>query len=102
MEFKKEKKVAYLYWHCYEWQEFETGKIKILFDEADNNLENLTLIKEFEIMLPDYKIPAQVEVNANRIKHLRIQRDAIQSQAFLDSKAIEDKIQNLLALPSEV
>ena len=102
MEIKKEKKVVCLYWQHYEWEELETGRIKLLFEEAGNNLENLTLIKTFEIMLPDYKIPAQVEVNANMIKHLRIQKEAIQSKAFLDTKAIDDKIQNLLALPAEV
>ena len=96
------EKFVYAYWCCYEWQKFEEGKLELLFEEAKCGLENLTFIKSFSILLPDLQVPTHVEVNANRIKHLRIQRDRIQSQAFIDSKAVDDKIQNLRALPAEV
>ena len=96
------KKFVYAYWCCYAWQESKEGKLNFLFEEAKGGLENLTFIGKFTVILPYYNPPTQVEVNANRIKYLRIQRDEIQAKAFLDSKAIDDKIQNLLALPAEV
>ena len=96
------EKFVYAYWCCYEWQKLEEGELTLLFAEARCGLENLTFVGEFTIQIPAFEVPTQAEVNANRIKHLRIQRDALQSKAFLDTKAIDDKIQNLLALPAEV
>ena len=96
------EKIVYAYWLCYEWQELEEGKLELRFEEAEDNLANLTFLGNFTIQLPAFKVPMRVEVNANRIKHLRIQKEAIQAKAFIDTKAIDDKIQNLLALPAEV
>ena len=96
------EKIVYAYWLCYEWQELEEGKLELRFLEATDDLQHLTFMGKFTIQLPAFEVPTRVEVNANLIKHLRILKEAIQSKAFLDSKAIDDTIQNLLALPAEV
>ena len=96
------EKIIYAYWCCYDWQTTEEGRLEVYTSPRDYALEDYTLLGEFTINVPDFAAPSQVEVNANRTKYLKIAKDDIQSKAFLDAKKIEEKIQNLLALPAEV
>ena len=96
------EKIVYAYWRCYEWQTVEEGRLEILSSPRGFALEDFTFLGEFTITLPELEVPSQARVNKNRIKYLEVRKAEVQAEAFITVKALNDAIQNLLALPAEV
>ena len=97
-----EKRTVYVYWEVSSWQRTEDGELKAVFYKPTYCLEDHNLIGMFEIEIPEFPIPTQLQVNENRIEHLRHEKEKILADAFVEAQNIEEKIQSLLALPQEV
>ena len=96
------EKIVFAYWCSYDWQTVEEGHLEVRLSPIDYALEDYTFLGEFAITVPVYEVPSQTTVNLNRIKYLEIKKEGVQAEAFIAAKALEEKIQDLLALPAEV
>ena len=96
------EKIVYVYWHTYEWQAVEEGRLEVFFCRREFALEDYTFLGEFAITVPEFKVPTQVIVNLNRVKYIKAKRAEYLAKAFLYIKEVDGEVKNLLTLPDKV